>query len=32
MQSKLKYVNSQLNRLNRMKKDLEETIQSKQYG
>jgi hypothetical protein len=32
MQSKLKYVNTQLNRFNRMKKDLEETIQSKQYG
>jgi hypothetical protein len=32
MQSKLKYVNTQLNRLNRMKINLEETIQSKQYG
>ena len=32
MQSKLKYVNAQLNKLNRMKKDLEETIQSNKYG
>ena len=31
MQSKLKYVNAQLTRFNRMKKDLEETIQSNQY-
>lgn len=30
MQSKLKYVNAQLTRLNRMKKDLEEIIQLKQ--
>ena len=32
MQHKLKYVNTQLNRLNKMKNLLEETIQSKQYG
>ena len=32
MQSKLKYVNAQLNRLNKMKNLLQETIQSKQYG
>jgi len=31
MQSKLKYVNAQLTRFNRMKKDLEETIQSNQH-
>ena len=32
MQSKLKYVNAQLKRFNKMKNLLEETIQSKQYG
>jgi len=32
IQSRMKYVNSQLARFNRMKKDLEETIQSKHYG
>jgi hypothetical protein len=31
MQSKLKYVNAQLKRLNKMKDLLEETIQSNQY-
>jgi hypothetical protein len=31
MQSKLKYVNTQLKRLSKMKKDLEETIQSNKY-
>ena len=32
MQHKLKYVNAQLNRLNKMKTLLEETIQSNKYG
>ena len=32
MQSKLKYVNAQLTRLNRRKTDLEETMQSNKYG
>ena len=31
MQSKLKYVNAQLNRFGKMKKDLEEIIQSKKH-
>ena len=31
MQSKLKYVNNQLTKLNRVKKNLEETIQSNKY-